>query len=372
MAKAYGAYSSIYPLMKLFSICSARPNFVKLAAVHHALAALNRSDIHHQIVHTGQHYDPFFSDEFFRELAIPTPSINLEIANGTNEEQQKRVQEACTELFQKNRPDMIIVYGDVNGAAAAARAAHQQGIKIAHVEAGLRSFDSSMPEEHNRIAIDKVASLLFVTEQSGIDNLKKEEITEGVHLVGNTMIDTLIRMLPAIKKQKTVENIGKSYAVVTLHRPSNVDQKETLTALVDFLIELHQKTPIVFPLHRRTQARLSDFGLLDRLSNNIHVLEPLPYLAFKRLVLDASFVLTDSGGIQEETAYLQKKCFTMRPNTERPVTIACGSNELVDVIAKKGDRNRVLSYAQDPVAFQSSIPPLWDGKAGERIIGKLQ
>lgn len=358
--------------MKIFSICSARPNFVKLAAVHHALKKLKQSTIEHSIIHTGQHYDPFFSDEFFKELAIPEPHINFEIAGGSNEEQQKRVEEACLKLFQKDRPDMILVYGDVNGAVAAARAAHQVGIKVAHIEAGLRSFDASMPEEHNRIAIDQLASLLFVTEQSGIDNLKKEGISQGVHLVGNTMIDTLIRMLPVIGKHSLPSNIHQPYAVVTLHRPSNVDDKRMLTNIVDFLCELQEKIPVVFPLHRRTLARLSDFDLLDRLSQSIRVMDPLPYLRFMRLVLDASFVLTDSGGIQEETAYLQKKCFTMRPNTERPVTIECGSNELIDVIGRMEDRNKVFDYASHPKAFSSTIPPLWDGKAGERIVEKLQ
>lgn len=363
MGETNGAYY-LRTFMKIVSIASARPNFVKLAAVHHALAA--HKDIEHIIIHTGQHYDPLFSEDFFTQLAIPAPTINLEIFGGTNEEQQQRVEATLREALPTLKPDILLVYGDVNGAAAAARAAASFGIKIGHIEAGLRSFDDTMPEEHNRIAIDRLSSLLFVTEQSGIENLKKENLAAHAHLVGNTMIDTLVRMLPAIQSYALPANITSPYVVVTLHRPSNVDQKETLSSLITFLTEIHQHVPVVFPVHRRTQARFEEFGLSAQLSGNIHCIEPLSYLPFLRLVHDASFIITDSGGIQEEAAYLQKKCFTLRKNTERPSTIESGSNELID-FENQEDRARVLDFAHNPITPKITVPSLWDGHAGERI-----
>ncbi len=352
--------------MRLFSLCSARPNFVKLAAVHHALVE-SGANIEHTIVHTGQHHDPLFSDIFFRELQIPLPQVNLGIHGGTNEEQQRRVEDACATLFASEKPDMVLVYGDVNGSAAAARAAARSGVRIAHVEAGLRSFDASMPEEANRIAIDRVSDLLFATEQSGVDHLREEGVNGHVHLVGNTMIDTLIRMLPAIERVALPPDLPERYAVVTLHRPGNVDRKETLASLVDFLVELNDCLPVVFPLHLRTKQRLMEFDLYDRLAEQVLLLAPLPYLPFLRLVMGSHFALTDSGGIQEETTYLRKKCFTARPNTERPATIEVGSNELVD-LSQQADREHILAYAQEPTQMVGKIPPLWDGKAGARIV----
>lgn len=354
--------------MKLLSVCSARPNFVKLAAIHHALK--NHSNVEHAIVHTGQHHDPLFSDVFFTELDIPLPTINLEISGGTNEEQQSRVETSCSEVFTKEHPDYVLIYGDVNGAAAAARAAKSAHIPIVHIEAGLRSFDASMPEEHNRIGIDQIASLLFVTEQSGVDNLTKEGITNGVHLVGNTMIDTLIRMLPSIAREEHSMDIPKKFAVATFHRPSNVDTQEACENLVTFLEFISGFITIVLPLHRRTKDRMEQFGLLERLISAVKITEPLPYLQFMKLVKESHFVLTDSGGIQEEAAYLQKRCFTARFNTERPATIACGSNVLVD-ISKQEDRDTISAFADSHDDIQSAIPPLWDGKAGERIINVL-
>ncbi len=351
--------------MRLFSLCSARPNFVKLAAVHHAVST--NGDIEHIIIHTGQHHDPLFSDIFFRELQIPLPQVNLGIHGGTNEEQQRRVEESCATLFASERPDIVLVYGDVNGAAAAARAASHAGVRIGHVEAGLRSFDASMPEEVNRIAIDRVSDFLFATEQSGVDHLREENVNGRIHLVGNTMIDTLIRMLPAIGRVALPSDLPDRYAVVTLHRPGNVDQEEMLRSFVDFLVELSEHISLVFPLHLRTKQRLMEFDLYDRLIEHVLLLAPLPYLPFLRLVMDAHFVLTDSGGIQEETTYLRKKCFTARPNTERPVTIELGSNELVD-LSKEDDRHRIVMYAGQESEPVGEIPPLWDGKAGERIV----
>ncbi len=240
----------------------------------------------------------------------------------------------------------------------------------------MRSFDSSMPEEHNRIAIDKLSSFLFVTEESGIVNLQQEGITKGVHLVGNTMIDTLIRMLPAIGATPLPPGVPERFALVTLHRPGNVDHPATLANIVMFLTELSRRIPVVFPVHLRTKERLRETALLNRLrvedprSLGIMCIDPLPYIPFLRCVLASRFVLTDSGGIQEETTFLRKKCFTARPNTERPVTITAGSNELVD-LGKEEDRRKIFTFASDDQSVTGDIPPLWDGKAGERIVDIL-
>lgn len=352
--------------MKLLSIVSARPNFVKLAAIHHALAARSRADVLHRIVHTGQHFDPLFSDVFFHELGIPVPDVNLGIHGSSNDEQQDNVQRALIPLLQQEHPEYVLVYGDVNGAAAAARVAASLGIPVAHIEAGLRSFDDTMPEERNRIAIDQRASLLFVTEQAGVDNLRGEGITNGVHLVGNTMIDTLVRMLPRIRAV-TLPPLPERFALVTMHRPSNVDDAARLTQIMQFLERLSAHVPVVFPLHRRTQKNLDTFGIRIA-STHILLIEPQPYLSFLAMIEHAAFVLTDSGGIQEEATFLRRKCFTLRPNTERPCTIEIGSNELIDL----ADAASVFAYADHPNEAQRfAVPPLWDGRAGERIVDIL-
>ncbi len=355
--------------MKIFSICSARPNFVKLAAVHHALEAKHWPG-EHFILHTGQHHDAVFSDVFFQELHIPLPKFNLGIHGGTNDEQQRRVEEACGNIFVQERPDLVLVYGDVNGAAAAARAAADIGIQVGHVEAGLRSGDLSMPEERNRIVIDAISSLLFVSEQSGMEHLKQEHVAGKAFFVGNTMIDTLIRMLPAIRAQPLPSNLPARFAVATFHRPSNVDERDSLKQIVSFLNALSSRIPVVFPIHRRTRDRLRDWGLKSDFSRHILALDPLPYLSFLRLIIDAHFVLTDSGGIQEETTYLRRKCFTARPNTERPVTIELGTNELVG-LNDVSHRDRIFSFSVENEEPRGTIPPLWDGKAGERIVDCL-
>jgi UDP-N-acetylglucosamine 2-epimerase (non-hydrolysing) len=351
--------------MRLLSVCSARPNFVKLAAVHHAIAEREDGDIGHVIVHTGQHYDPLFSDIFFEQLDIPLPDANLEIHGGTREEVIEKTMRGCLEEFPKHEPDWILVYGDVNGAVGAAKAAKQLGIRIAHVEAGLRSFDESMPEEHNRIAIDEMADLLLVSEQSGLDNLKKEKRKGRAELVGNTMIDTLLRMMPFIEDASLPDGVGGDFAVATMHRPSNVDTPEALKRNMEFLAEAAKRLPVVFPLHHRTQASLEKFGM--SVPGGVKVVDPLGYIPFLRLCKDSRFILTDSGGIQEEAVLLGKTCFTLRKNTERPSTIAAGSNTLID-LEKKADREAVLAYAKSPARPTVAVPKLWDGKTGERIL----
>jgi UDP-N-acetylglucosamine 2-epimerase (non-hydrolysing) len=356
--------------MRILSICSARPNFVKLAAVHHAIADRDGDEVGHLIVHTGQHYDPLFSDIFFEQLEIPLPDENLDIHGGTREDVIAKTEAACLPVFQKHAPDWVLVYGDVNGALGAAQAAKKAGIKIAHVEAGLRSFDDSMPEEHNRIAIDAIADLLLVSEQSGMDNLKKEKHKGKVELVGNTMIDTLIRMLPHIEHAELPEGISSPFAVVTLHRPSNVDTAAALERNLTFLNEVASRTPVVLPLHHRTKASLERFGLTDKISPEITVIEPLGYIPFLRLCKDARFILTDSGGLQEEAVLLKKKCFTLRKNTERPSTVDSGSNTLID-LEKPADVKKVLAYAEYPAPPTVTVPKLWDGRTGERILVSL-
>lgn len=352
------------------SVCSARPNFVKLAAVHHAFEQTCRGDFEHVIVHTGQHYDPLFSDIFFDQLNIPQPAFNLGVRGGDREEVIGDTQAAFDEVLPKIKADIVLVYGDVNGAVGAAQSAQSAGCMIGHVEAGLRSFDSGMPEEHNRIAVDAMADLLFCSEPSGMENLKKEGIAGERHLVGNTMIDTLMRMQPAIALEELPPNLPSAYAVATLHRPSNVDDPEMLRLNVDMLLALSKQIGIVLPLHHRLKASLEKHSLLGELSEVIRILPPMGYLPFLRLVTNARFILTDSGGIQEEATFLRKRCYTLRQNTERPATIDSGSNVLTDLRIPE-DRERLLQAvlnAEDPVI---NVPAIWDGKAGERIVKLL-
>ena len=355
--------------MKVVSICSARPNFVKLAAVHHALAA-NAPEVEHCIVHTGQHYDPLFSDIFFQQLTIPHPAHNLGIHGMDREEMIARTEQAFAALLPFLQPDIVLVYGDVNGAVGAARATHKAGIRLAHIEAGLRSFDASMPEEWNRIAIDELADHLFCTEEAALKNLQTEEASGQVHLVGNTMIDTLLRMLPLVEAEPNPVSFGQQYAVVTLHRPSNVDTDEALRQNMAFLGELSQSMPLILPAHHRLASALERSGLLNSLPSSITLLPPLAYVPFLRLVKDATFILTDSGGIQEEAVILGKRCFTLRRNTERPSTIQSGSNVLIDP-EQEASRKLVLDYATQPAEPQIAIPMHWDGRAGERIVRVL-
>ncbi|MEK7137730.1 MAG: UDP-N-acetylglucosamine 2-epimerase (non-hydrolyzing), partial [Patescibacteria group bacterium] len=367
-----------FPILSphLLSVASARPNFVKLAAIVHAFP----KDWTHTIVHTGQHYDPMLSDVFFQELKIPDPAENLGVKGGvTNEETIENTRKACIPVLQKYKPNLVIVYGDVAGGLGGAQAAHELGIPIAHVEAGLRSFDQEMPEERNRIAIDQIASLLFVSEQAGIENLKKEGMTKGVHLVGNTMIDTLLRMRSVAERYKLPMfpiTLSEKFGVVTLHRPSNVDRREDFERNVHFLNEVVEVCPLIFPTHLRTRAAfVGGFHAprppLKSLSSRVHHTAPLGYLAFLKLLSLTTFILTDSGGIQEEATFLQKKCFTLRKNTERPSTIESGSNTLID-LEKESDRALVLDYAAHPAPPVVAVPPLWDGNAGKRIVGVLQ
>lgn len=354
----------------IVSVCSARPNFVKVAAVHHALAVYPE-EFKHVIVHTGQHYDPLFSDIFFEQLSIPLPDHNLGIHGGTRDELLAATQAACETVFPQINPDLVLVYGDVNGALAGARAAKACGCKLAHVEAGLRSFDPSMPEEHNRIEVDQLADYLFCSEGAGVEHLKEEGVGGEILLVGNTMIDTLVRMMPFIDVAPLPTDIDRPFAVATLHRPSNVDNSETLREVLSFFSEISRHIPLVLPAHHRLMHAITEFHLSDALSSRIALIPPLGYVPFLKMVKESAFILTDSGGIQEEATYLKKRCFTVRRNTERPATIASGSNVLVDT-AVHADRSIMLAFAEHPIPFEVTVPELWDGKAGKRIVETLR
>ena len=358
--------------MKLLSVASARPNFVKLAAIDHAVRSLNDPSIEHVIVHTGQHYDPLFSDVFFEQLQITTPAHNLGIHGGTREEVIDRTEQAMLPVLDQEQPDVVIVYGDVNGAVGAARAAKKLGMRLAHVEAGLRSFDTSMPEELNRMEVDAASDVLFCSETSGVSHLEEPGSTNGdVHFVGNTMIDTLVRMLPSIQGMPLPIDIALPYVVATLHRPSNVDDRTTLSGILHFLGDVGERCSVVVPVHHRLRSMLDKHGLTDEIPKGVRLIEAQPYTSFLRLAMSSAFILTDSGGIQEEAVLLRKRCFTLRRNTERPVTIEVGSNILIDPSAER-DRHAVLAFAEDPGDVGVDVPPLWDGHAGERIVAILK
>ena len=341
----------------------ARPNFPKLAPVHRAGRAAGATQV---VVHTGQHYDDALSDAFFRDLGICPPDVNLAVGSDTHAAQTARVMERIEPVLVHVRPDWVVVYGDVNSTMAAAIVASKLGIKVAHVEAGLRSFDRTMPEEINRIVTDRLADLLLTPSRDADRQLRSEgEPDHEIAFVGNVMIDSLFYALPAARATRFRERIGVNglAVVVTLHRPSNVDDEERIGALARVLGEIALEREVVFPTHPRTRLRLERAGLkLDR----VKMLEPVGYLEMLDLVEHAFAVVTDSGGLQEETTALGVPCITVRPNTERPITISEGTNRLVP------DPNRIiaeLSRIERPVV--APRPEGWDGRAGERVIAAL-
>ncbi len=376
--------------MKLISIAGARPNFMKLASIARAVQdhnksvgdSSNQSVIDHIIVHTGQHYDAQMSQNFFVELGIPKPDVNLEVGSMSHAQQTAEIMRKFEPVLQQERPDLLLVVGDVNSTIACTLVASKiiypdncttERPLIVHVEAGLRSFDRAMPEEINRILTDSLSDLLFVTEEQAVTNLKREGISaDKVHFVGNVMIDTLYHHLELAKKSSIKDELEiiKPYGLVTLHRPSNVDKSETLKPLVECLKEISKKLPLIFPLHPRTRNNLQKFNLLNELEKeNIKLVEPLGYLDFLNLVKDARFVLTDSGGIQEETTVLSVPCVTLRENTERPITVQVGSNYLTGI-----QTENILNTVDLILSNKgkvSKIPQFWDGKAGERIVSEL-
>lgn len=348
--------------MTVVHVVGARPNFPKAAPVIRALADRLVDQL---LVHTGQHYDDRLSEVFFRQLGLPEPDVNLAVGSGSHADQTALVMTRLAELFEADRPDLVVVYGDVNSTVAAALVAAKMQIPVAHVEAGLRSFDRSMPEEINRIVTDRLSDLLFATSIDAVVHLGREGVpAAGVHLVGNPMIDTLLRNLDRFDVARITAELGlpDQYVAATLHRPGNVDDPADAAELVKVLHAVADDVCVVLPLHPRGRDRLAALGLCEH--PNLRVIEPLGYVEFVSLVRGAQAVVTDSGGVQEETTILGVPCLTLRPSTERPVTITHGTNQLV---TRSGlpEAVRAALAAGRPVWWPT--PPLWDGHAGVRI-----
>ena len=352
--------------MHVLHVVGARPNFIKLAPVW--LALRERLNVPQTVVHTGQHYDLEMSAVFFRDLGLPDPDVNLDVGSGSHAQQTAAIMSRLEPVLLEANPDVVLVYGDVNSTMAAAIVAAKLLIPIGHVEAGLRSFDRTMPEEINRLLTDAVADLLFTPSADANENLVREGIaTPKVRFVGNVMIDTLVRLLPRTEKPEEVRGLAR-YALVTLHRPSNVDDAGMMTQILKALGEIVAEIPVIFPVHPRTRRRIVEYGLGGG-RNGIRLVEPLPYVQFLALQKYAAVVITDSGGIQEETTYLGVPCLTVRENTERPVTITMGTNALVgrDVAKLKAAVRQIL----DGEWKRGERPPLWDGRAAERVANRL-
>ena len=355
--------------MKIVHVVGARPNFMKIAPVMKAVARAGFAQ--QKLVHTGQHYDVSMSDVFFSDLGMPLPDIHLGVGSGSHAEQTAKVMVGFESVCAAEKPDLVVVAGDVNSTLACAIDCAKLLIPYAHVEAGLRSFDMTMPEEVNRIVTDRLCDLLLTPSSDGDENLRREGVAdERIFRVGNVMIDTLFDHLPRARKQGGAQKLGVDggrYAVLTLHRPSNVDDAGVLVGLISALDEVQREIPIVFPAHPRTRKRFEEFGLTERVAalSGLRVCEPLGYLDFLGLMSQASLVLTDSGGLQEETTALGIPCLTLRENTERPVTVTEGTNTVVGV-----DPERIVAAARSALSGNGKagrIPALWDGKASERI-----
>lgn len=359
--------------VRIITVVGARPNLMKIAPIMEAFERVVRFEP--VLVHTGQHYDTNMNDLFFRQLDIPKPEINLGVGSGSHGKQTGAIMQAFEPFVQDYSPDAVLVVGDVNGTMACALVAAKLGIPLIHVEAGLRSFDRSMPEEINRVITDSISDILFCTEESGVTNLKNEGIDDNrVHFVGNVMIDALLKNITYARNSPMVADLGlknKEFVLVTLHRPSNVDDESTLQGILDIIAHAASNIPLVFPVHPRTLNSLNRFGLLDRLSaiERVHLLDPLGYIDFLSLTSKARVVITDSGGIQEETTVLGVPCLTLRFNTERPVTITSGTNRLVgnDPVVVNAAFDEVMEMKQHDM----DPPPLWDGHAADRIVDIL-
>jgi len=326
----------------------------------------------HVLVHTGQHYSAEVSDVFFRDLRLPAPDFHLEIGSDTHARQTARIMMAIEEVWLRKRPVLVLVVGDVNSTVAASLVASKLGIPVAHVEAGLRSFDRTMPEELNRIVTDHLSDLLFTTEESGNENLGQEGIRpEKIHFVGNCMVDTLLAHVDSATRQEPWKDFGlrpKAYGLVTLHRPSNVDNHDTLSSLIRVLNEISGQLPLLFPVHPRTRARLRDAAI--EMAPGLRTCEPLSYLAFLGMMARSKCILTDSGGIQEEATVLGVPCLTLRNNTERPSTILLGTNRLVGT-----EPTRILEGFRSVIEAPMSStrrPPLWDGRAAQRLVDVIE
>ncbi|MFZ0963020.1 MAG: UDP-N-acetylglucosamine 2-epimerase (non-hydrolyzing) [Terriglobia bacterium] len=367
--------------MRILAVVGTRPNFVKIAPLLDEMS--RHPDIKTILVHTGQHYDYEMSRAFFDDLDIPKPHVNLEVGSGTAVAQTAEIMLRLERVMEETQPDLVVVVGDVNSTLSAALAAAKMGLPLAHVEAGLRSFDRSMPEEINRVLTDALADFLFVTEPSGVENLLREgRPAERIYLVGNVMIDALRRFLPRAKRHplphelqardKSRLDLVGPYGLVTLHRPSTVDNLATFRAIWAALEEIAKEVPLIFPVHPRTQNRMEEGGLRGSwqdASDGIHLVPPMGYLEFLRLQSEATLVITDSGGVQEETTALGIPCLTVRENTERPITLTEGTNLLVGL-----DGRRLVEEARKIVRGEGkkgNVPKLWDGHASTRIVRAL-
>jgi UDP-N-acetylglucosamine 2-epimerase (non-hydrolysing) len=377
--------------MRVLTVVGARPNFMKAAPIIAAIGRHNKRialrsglgpgavPIRHMLVHTGQHYDDRMSGSFFSDLELPEPDVYLGVGSGSHAVQTAEIMRKFEPVILDERPNAVIVVGDVNSTLACALVASKISYDgprsrplIAHVEAGLRSFDRSMPEEVNRVMTDHLSDLLFVTEQSGIDNLRREGISPGtVHFVGNTMIDSLLAFQDKAETSMILEELGlrtRPYALMTLHRPSNVDDRETFMRVLAGIEELAEDYPIVFPVHPRTRRRLEEFGLRPDSKMNVVLTDPVGYLDFLCLMKHAAIVVTDSGGVQEETTCLGIPCVTVRENTERPITVSSGTNVIAGT-----DTRKIRDAIQQQIGrrFRGRAPEKWDGRAAERILDAL-
>ena len=362
-------------MKRIMNVVGARPNFMKIAPIQREMQ--KKSDkFEPLLVHTGQHYDEKMSKLFFDDLQLPQPDIYLGVGSGSHAQQTAKIMVDFEKVCQEQKPDMVLVVGDVNSTVACSLVAAKLWIPVVHVEAGLRSSDRKMPEEINRIVTDSLSDFLFITEKSGIENLKKEGVDDAkVHFTGNVMIDSLVYFLEKARESAILQQLelqAQQYALVTLHRPSNVDDRENFLKILTAFEEIQKDVQIIFPIHPRSEKNIKEFGLEEKVKSlkNLRLLPPIGYLDFMNLMQNSKFVMTDSGGIQEETTYLGIPCMTLRENTERPITIEVGTNEMVGT-----DTEKIIRYAKQMNAGEwkkGRIPELWDGHAAERIVEVLE
>ncbi len=363
--------------LKLLLVAGARPNFMKVAPLIHAIERHNAGraksavPIDCCLVHTGQHYDAAMSEIFFRELGIPEPQVNLGVGSGSHAVQTANVMLGFEKVCEARKPDWVVVFGDVNSTVACSLVAVKFGIRVAHVEAGLRSFDRTMPEEINRVVTDSISDLLLTPSEDANDNLRREGVAESkICLVGNIMLDSLTSNLEKARASTILDRCSVKpgeFVYVTLHRPANVDARESLVAIAEHLSRLSHQLPVVFPVHPRTRKMCEQFGVRLAESNGLRLIDPVGYNDSLKLMENARFALTDSGGLQEEATYFRTPCLTLRPNTERPVTVSMGSNRLTALPRLAAD---IAECLQGP-ARRGSLPAFWDGQTSSRIVARL-